>query len=144
MARLPSPRVRTSPPVRRGASNPVDLVLYISASSRYAQSPQRNCRTLLDRVDRRQVKFEICDVGEHPERAAYLSTIADAILTLDYTPSAYDMNRTMRVIKMRGSAHATHPYRLQIGAGGLHIERWTAAAHQASAEAEERWTGARS
>jgi circadian clock protein KaiC len=76
--------------------------------------------------------------------APYLSTIADAILTLDYTPSAYDMNRTMRVIKMRGSAHATHPYRLQIGAGGLHIERWSAAAHQASAEAEERWTGARS
>ena len=76
--------------------------------------------------------------------APYLSTIADAILTLDYTPSAYDMNRTMRVIKMRGSAHATHPYRLQIGAGGLQIERWSAAAHQASAEAEERWTGARS
>ena len=76
--------------------------------------------------------------------APYLSTIADAILTLDYTPSAYDMNRTMRVIKMRGSAHATHPYRLQIGAGGLHIERWSAAAHQTSAEAEERWTGARS
>jgi circadian clock protein KaiC len=76
--------------------------------------------------------------------APYLSTIADAILTLDYTPSAYDMNRTMRVIKMRGSAHATHPYRLQIGAGGLHIERWSAKGHQASAEAEERWTGARS
>ena len=76
--------------------------------------------------------------------APYLSTIADAILTLDYTPSAYDMNRTMRVIKMRGSAHATHPYRLQIGAGGLHIERWSAKGHQASTEAEERWTGARS
>jgi circadian clock protein KaiC len=76
--------------------------------------------------------------------APYLSTIADAILSLDYTPNAYDMNRTMRVIKMRGSAHATHPYRLQIGAGGLHIERWTAKGHQASAEAEERWTGARS
>ena len=76
--------------------------------------------------------------------APYLSTIADAILTLDYTPSAYDMNRTMRVIKMRGSAHATHPYRLQIGAGGLHIERWSAEAHQASAEAEARWTDARS
>lgn len=76
--------------------------------------------------------------------APYLSTIADAILSLDYTPNAYEMNRTMRVIKMRGSAHATHPYRLQIGAGGLHIERWSAKAHQASAEAEERWTGARS
>src|SRR6478609_4997599 len=49
----------------------------------------------------------------------YLSTIADAILTLDYTPSAYDLNRTMRVVKMRGSAHATHPYRLEFGEGGL-------------------------
>jgi circadian clock protein KaiC len=76
--------------------------------------------------------------------APYLSTIADAILTLDYTPSAYEMNRTMRVIKMRGSAHATHPYRLGIGAGGLHIERWSAEGHDVSITAEERWTDARS
>jgi circadian clock protein KaiC len=48
--------------------------------------------------------------------APYLSTIADAILTLDYSPWAYELNRTMRVVKMRGSAHATHPYRLEIGA----------------------------
>ena len=76
--------------------------------------------------------------------APYLSTIADAILTLDYTPAAYEMNRTMRVIKMRGSAHATQPYRLQIGAGGLHVEKWSAEGHHASVEAQERWTGARS
>jgi hypothetical protein len=47
-------------------------------------------------------------------------------------------------IKMRGSAHATHPYRLQIGAGGPHIERWSAEGHLASTEAEARWTDARS
>jgi hypothetical protein len=69
MARLPAPRERASSGTCRSASNPVDLVLYVSASSRYAQSAQRNCRTLLDRFDRRQVKFEVCDIGEHPERA---------------------------------------------------------------------------
>jgi KaiB domain len=69
MARLPGPRERASSGTRRSASNSVDLVLYVSASSRYAQSAQRNCRTLLDRFDRRQVKFEVCDIGEHPERA---------------------------------------------------------------------------
>ena len=52
------------------------------------------------------------EAAEHT--APYLSTIADAILTLDYTPQAYEMNRTMRVVKMRGSAHDTHPYRLEI------------------------------
>jgi hypothetical protein len=29
----------------------------------------------------------------------------------------------MRVIKMRGSAHETHPYRLAIAAGGLTVTR---------------------
>jgi two-component system response regulator GlrR len=69
MARLPSSRVRASRGARRAASNPVDLVLYVSASSRYTQSAERNCQTLLDRFDRRQVKFEVCDIGKHPERA---------------------------------------------------------------------------
>jgi KaiC/GvpD/RAD55 family RecA-like ATPase len=76
--------------------------------------------------------------------APYLSTIADAILTLDYSPAAYELNRTMRVVKMRGSAHATHPYRLDIGAGGLHVERWNADGYQASLEARARWTDSRS
>jgi circadian clock protein KaiC len=76
--------------------------------------------------------------------APYLSTIADAILTLDYTPQAYEMNRTMRVVKMRGSAHETHPYRLEIGSGGLRVERWSAEAHEASTEAGNRWTNAQS
>jgi circadian clock protein KaiC len=76
--------------------------------------------------------------------APYLSTIADAILTLDYSPAGYELNRTMRVVKMRGSAHETHPYRLEIGAGGLKIERWSAYGYQASAEAETRWKDGRS
>lgn len=76
--------------------------------------------------------------------APYLSTIADAILTLDYSPAAYELNRTMRVVKMRGSAHETHPYRLEIGSGGLTVERWSAQAHLASSEADTRWTDARS
>jgi KaiC/GvpD/RAD55 family RecA-like ATPase len=77
--------------------------------------------------------------------APYLSTIADAILSLDYTPMAYEMNRTMRVIKMRGSGHETHPYRLGIGPGGLTVERWTAEGHEMSAQtSSSRWTDTKS
>jgi CheY-like chemotaxis protein len=54
--------------------------------------------------------------------APYLSTIADAILTLDYSVHDFEMSRTLRVIKMRGSAHVTNPYRLEIGPGGLTVE----------------------
>ena len=76
--------------------------------------------------------------------APYLSTIADAIITLDYSPSAYDLNRTMRVVKMRGSAHATHPYKLEIGAGGLNIERWAVDSYNAALKAADEWRDARS
>ena len=69
MARLPSSRVRAPRGAQRGASTPVDLVLYVSTSSQYAQTAQRNCKTLLDQFDQRQVKFEVCDIGKHPERA---------------------------------------------------------------------------
>ena len=62
-------RVRPARAARSGAEPPIDLVLYVSASSRYATAAQRNCRTLLERFDRRQVRFEICDIGQHPERA---------------------------------------------------------------------------
>ena len=55
--------------------------------------------------------------------APFLSTIADAILAMDYSPHGYELDRTMRVIKMRGSNHETHPYRLAIGAGGLTVTR---------------------
>jgi len=76
--------------------------------------------------------------------APYLSTIADAILSLDYSPDAYELNRTMRVVKMRGSAHETHPYRLEIGSGGLRVERWNAEDHRASLAGETQWKDARS
>jgi circadian clock protein KaiC len=55
--------------------------------------------------------------------APYLSTIADAILALDYEPSGYALDRTMRVIKSRGSAHAPHPYRLDIDGKGIHVTK---------------------
>jgi CheY-like chemotaxis protein len=54
--------------------------------------------------------------------APYLSTIADAILALDYSVDAEDLRRTLRVLKMRGSSHVTYPYRLEIGEGGLQVE----------------------
>jgi circadian clock protein KaiC len=62
--------------------------------------------------------------GEAADHTApYLSTIADAILTLDYSVRDYQLKRTLRVIKLRGSAHETHPYRLSIGEGGLTVEK---------------------
>lgn len=64
--------------------------------------------------------------GTSAEHAApYLSTIADAILALDYSPTGYELNRTMRVIKSRGSAHAAHPYRLDIRDEGIHVKQMT-------------------
>ena len=61
------------------------------------------------------------ETGDHT--APYLSTIADAILTLDYSVRDYQLKRTLRVLKLRGSAHETHPYRLSIGEGGLTVEK---------------------
>ena len=55
--------------------------------------------------------------------APYLSTIADAILAMDYSTAGYDIDRTMRVIKMRGSGHEQHPYRLAIESGGLKVSK---------------------
>lgn len=55
--------------------------------------------------------------------APYMSTVADSILAMDYDTEGYELDRRMRVIKMRGSGHDTHPYSLQIGPGGLRVER---------------------
>ena len=63
------------------------------------------------------------EAAEHT--APYLSTIADAILVMDYDVSGYDLDRTMRVIKMRGSDHEPHPYRLDILPGGLKVKKLT-------------------
>lgn len=57
--------------------------------------------------------------------APYLSTIADAILALDYRLDTYEMSRTMRLIKMRGSQHETNPYHLFIEPGGPRVARMT-------------------
>ena len=62
--------------------------------------------------------------GESAQHTApYLSTIADAILSLDYSAAEYELQRQVRVIKVRGGAHDTHPYRLKIGQGGLSVEK---------------------
>lgn len=61
----------------------------------------------------------------HQHSAPYLSTIADAIVTLDYSTEGFNLDRQMRVIKMRGSAHEQHPYRLEIEAGGPKVTRLT-------------------
>jgi circadian clock protein KaiC len=63
------------------------------------------------------------EMAEHT--APYLSTIADAILTLDYSTAGYELDRRMRVIKMRGSDHEQHPYRLFIEPGGLRTSKLT-------------------
>src|SRR3954452_16149638 len=49
-----------------------------------------------------------------------------AILTRDYSTESYELNRQMRVIKMRGSHHEQHPYRLTIESGGLKVKKLTA------------------
>jgi circadian clock protein KaiC len=72
------------------------------------------------------------EMTEHS--APYLSTIADAIVTLDYSTDGYDLDRQIRVIKMRGSGHRPHPYRLEIESGGLNVFRLT------TQEAEARRT----
>lgn len=52
----------------------------------------------------------------------FLSTIADAILALDYSVERNDLERSMRVLKMRGSSHDTSRRSMAITAGGLRVE----------------------
>jgi circadian clock protein KaiC len=54
--------------------------------------------------------------------APYLSTVADAILSLDYSVDQPTMRRTIRVLKMRGSAHSLDQWSLRIACDGLHVE----------------------
>lgn len=54
--------------------------------------------------------------------APYLSTIADAILVLEYVIDQPDIDRTMQVRKMRGSAHVTEKRKLTIVPGGMRVE----------------------
>ena len=69
MPRQAASRARATRAAPTVGARPVHLVLYVSASSRYTAVAQRNCRTLLDRFDSRLVSFEVCDVGQHPDRA---------------------------------------------------------------------------
>ena len=77
------------------------------------------------------------ELAEHT--APYLSTIADAILTLDYSTESYEIDRQMRVIKMRGSNHEQHPYRLNIEPGGLKVKKLTPEEVTAQRERERRF-----
>jgi circadian clock protein KaiC len=54
--------------------------------------------------------------------APFLSTIPDAICQLDYDETKPTLDRSIRVIKMRGSKHSTERRRLIIEQGGLKIE----------------------
>jgi circadian clock protein KaiC len=52
----------------------------------------------------------------------FLSTIPDAILVLDYELQGDSLVRSARVLKMRGSRHATGRHMLKMGQGGLTVE----------------------
>jgi hypothetical protein len=57
------------------------------------------------------------------EDPPFLSTIPDAICLLDYDVDQPSLERTIRVLKMRGSAHSAEKRRLIIEQGGLRLER---------------------
>jgi circadian clock protein KaiC len=107
------------------------LIVMDSISSIEHASSERGFRqfmiglaSMLREYGRSALITQTITAGESATHAApFLSTIADAILALDYSPQGFELDRTMRVIKMRGSDHDTHPYRLTIGSGGLTVKR---------------------
>ncbi len=64
----------------------------------------------------------INDVKEDERTAPFLSTIADAIISLDYARPGKTLERTISVTKMRGSPHSDDAFRLSIQPGGLRVE----------------------
>ena len=52
-----------------------------------------------------------------------LSTLADAVLSIDLSNSHEGAIRQLRLVKSRGSAHAAHPYHLAIERGGAVVTR---------------------
>ena len=60
-------------------------------------------------------------LATNPADAPFLSTIPDAICLLDYSHQGNDLDRTIQILKMRGSAHVSRKQRLHIGAGGLTV-----------------------
>jgi circadian clock protein KaiC len=79
---------------------------------------------LLREHGRSALMTQTVTAGESASHTApYMSTVADSILAMDYSTDSYELDRRVRVIKMRGSGHDTRPYSLQIGMGGVHVER---------------------
>jgi circadian clock protein KaiC len=107
------------------------LVVFDSISSIEHSSSEKAFRqfmiglaSLLREHGRSALLTQTVAPGQSSEHGApYLSTVADAILAMDYAPAGFELNRTLRVIKMRGSAHDTHPYELVIESGGLRVNR---------------------
>jgi circadian clock protein KaiC len=64
----------------------------------------------------------ITDQKEDDRAAPFLSTIADAIIALDYGRRGKTLERIISVTKMRGSPHSDDAFRLKIQQGGLGIE----------------------
>ena len=124
------------------------LIVMDSISSIEHASSERGFRqfmiglaSMLREYGRSALITQTIAAGESATHAApFLSTIADAILALDYSPQGFELDRTMRVIKMRGSDHDTHPYRLVIASGGLMVERF--APNEAANKARVRATSA--
>jgi circadian clock protein KaiC len=54
--------------------------------------------------------------------APYLSTIPDAILLMDYDVRGPELERSMRVLKMRGSAHVTERRTIHLEVGGIRVD----------------------
>jgi circadian clock protein KaiC len=59
---------------------------------------------------------------ENDAAPPYLSTIPDAILLMDYARKEQGLERTMTVLKMRGSEHTSAEHRMTIVSGGLQVE----------------------
>jgi circadian clock protein KaiC len=78
--------------------------------------------SLLRRFERSALLIQTTGAqGEADHEAPYLSTVADAILSLGYTAEATTLHRTMRVLKMRGSAHSVEPWQLELTDHGLSV-----------------------
>lgn len=60
--------------------------------------------------------------SDSDREAPFLSTIPDAILQVDYDQEKTQLERSIRVLKMRGSPHATDRRRLFIEQGGLRVD----------------------
>ncbi len=61
------------------------------------------------------------NVHEDEKAAPFLSTITDSIIGLDYHRADTRLERTISVVKMRGSPHVEESCALTIRPGGLHV-----------------------